>query len=881
MLTSLAGNNIYTNIYLYQKPVMSVQQRSCGEAADLIIGVPSENHDSPQNTAPVGTLAKRQGTISSFLAPLTQDTFKQVVKEVEQKLQIVNQTLSMLDSHGFETILQEMLQSITLKTGELLGADRTTIFLLDEEKQQLWSILAEAEGDRSLEIRIPADKGIAGEVATHKQVINIPFDFYNDPRSRFAQEQEKSTGYRTYTMLALPLLNEQGQLVAVVQLLNKLISSNHLHAPLSERIDIRGFTSIDEQLFQEFAPSICLILESSRSFYVATQKQRAVAALMKAIKSLSQSSLDLEDTLKRVMDEAKELMNADRSTLWLVDCDRHELWTKITQDNGYTKELRVPIGKGFAGIVAASGKTLNIPFDLYNHPDSDTAKQIDQQNGYRTCSLLCMPVFNADRELIGVTQLVNKKKTGDFPPYNPIYWPQAPECFQASFDRNDEEFMEAFNIQAGVALQNAKLFATVKQQEQMQRDILRSLSNGVISTDQAGNIIAANESAKRLLGLKTEDKLEGKLITEIIQIKEGDFKKWCHDALNAAEIKYREQYYPDRTLVSDGESQHSVNLSINTIADASDHNQVRGALVVMDDISDEKRLKSTMYRYMTQELAEELLKLDDAKLGGDRKEVSILFSDIRGYTTLTENLDAEEVVSMLNEYFESMVEAVFKYKGTLDKYIGDAIMAVYGSPLPLQEHAWMAVQTSLEMRQRLEEFNARRHARNKPCINIGIGINSDVVISGNIGSSKRMEFTAIGDGVNLGSRLESVSKQYGCDIIISDKTYHPCKDHIWARELDYIRVKGRNEPVAIYELLGLRSESISSEKLQIIEHYQKGRDFYLNRDFLSAKAEFARVVELDKNDLAANMHYNRCLYWLQKPPSDKDWDDGVWTFRDK
>ncbi|MBF1987843.1 adenylate/guanylate cyclase domain-containing protein [Fischerella thermalis] len=860
---------------------MSVQQRSCGEAADLIIGVRSENHDSPQNTAPVGSLDRRQGTISSFLAPLKQDTFKQVVKEVEQKLLIVNQTLSMLDSHGFETILQEMLQSITLKTGELLGADRTTIFLLDEEKQELWSIVAGGEGDRSLEIRIPADKGIAGEVATYKRVINIPFDFYDDPRSRFAQEQEKSTSYRTYTMLALPLLNEQGRLVAVVQLLNKLKYPNNCHAPLSERIDIRGFTSVDEQLFQEFAPSIRLILESSRSFYVATQKQRAAAALMKAIKSLSQSSLDLEDTLKRVMDEAKELMNADRSTLWLVDRDRHELWTKITQDNGSTKELRVPIGKGFAGIVAASGKTLNIPFDLYNHPDSDTAKQIDQQNGYRTCSLLCMPVFNADRELIGVTQLVNKKKTGDFPVYNPADWPLAPECFQASFDRNDEEFMEAFNIQAGVALQNAKLFATVKQQEQMQRDILRSLSNGVISTDQSGHIIAANESAKRLLGLEVEEKLEGKLITDIIRIKEGNFKKWCHYALNAAEIKYRQQYYPDRTLVSHDEVQHSVNLSINTIADASDHRQVRGALVVMDDISDEKRLKSTMYRYMTQELAEELLKLDDAKLGGDRKEVSILFSDIRGYTTLTENLEAEEVVSMLNEYFESMVEAVFKYKGTLDKYIGDAIMAVYGSPLPLQEHAWMAVQTSLEMRHRLQEFNARRHARNKPRINIGIGINSDVVISGNIGSSKRMEFTAIGDGVNLGSRLESVSKQYGCDIIISDKTYHPCKDYIWARELDYIRVKGRNEPVAIYELVGLRSENISSEKLQVIEHYQKGRHFYLNRQFFSAKTEFAKVLEIDKNDQAAKMHHNRCLYWLQKPPSDADWDDGVWTFKDK
>ncbi|MFN6531328.1 GAF domain-containing protein [Nostoc sp. ChiSLP03a] len=861
---------------------MPAYQGSYGETTDLIIGGNNqENLELTANSAPVGALATRQGTFSTFLAPLTQDTFKQVVKDVEQKLQIVHQTLSMLDSHGFETILQEMLHSITLKTGELLGADRTTIFLLDEEKQELWSILAEGEGGRSLEIRIPANKGIGGEVATFKKVINIPFDFYNDPRSHFAQEQEKRTGYRTYTMLALPLLNEHGQLVAVVQLLNKLKSKNHYDAPLAERIDTKGFTRADEQLFQEFAPSICLILESSRSFYVATQKQRAVAALMKAIKSLSQSSLDLEDTLKRVMDEAKELMNADRSTLWLIDRDRDELWTKITQDDGSTKELRVPVGKGFAGIVAASGKKLNIGFDLYYDPDSETAQKLDQQNGYRTCSLLCMPVFNADQQLIGVTQLVNKKKSGDFPPYNPADWPKAPDCFQASFDRNDEEFMEAFNIQAGVALQNAQLFATVKQQEQMQRDILRSLSNGVVSTDKTGLIIAANESAQRLLGLGVDDRLEGKLVTDAIGIKEGDFSKWYQDALHAVDLKGRQQYYPDRTLITTGTEQHSINLSINTIADASDQEQVRGALVVMEDISDEKRLKSTMYRYMTQELAEELLKLDDAKLGGDRKEVSILFSDIRGYTTLTENLEAEEVVSMLNEYFESMVEAVFKHKGTLDKYIGDAIMAVFGSPLPLEEHAWMAVQTSLEMRDRLHEFNQRRHIDNKPRIKIGIGINSDTVISGNIGSSKRMEFTAIGDGVNLGSRLESVSKQYGCDIIISHNTFKPCQDNIWARELDYIRVKGRNEPVAIYELLGLRSNPIESEKLQVIEHYHKGREYYLKRDFNRARAEFALVLAADSQDKAAMLHLLRCQHWLQSPPTESDWDEGVWTFQEK
>ncbi len=488
-----------------------------------------------QNSSGSGALVKSGRKISDFLAPLTPDSFREVVTGVEQKLTVVNQTLSMLlDSQGFETILQEMLDAITLKTAELLGADRTTIYLLDEDKNELWSIVAEGEGDSSIELRFPADSGIAGEVATFKKVVNIPYDFYDDPRSVFAKKKEQETGYRTYTQLTLPLLNENGDLVSVVQLMNKLKSPHDTRAPLSEKIDQKGFTEADQRLFEEFAPSIRLILESSKSFYIATQKQRAASALIKATESLSKASLDLEETLKRVMDEAKELMEADRSTLWLIDRDRNDLWAKIPQADGTSsKELRVPMGVGVVGKVAETGEVLNIPFDLYDHPDGKNAYNTDQKTGYRTCSLLCMPVYNADKELIGVTQLLNKKKKGDYPHYNPAEWPDAPECWKASFNQSDIAFMEAFNIQAGVALQNAKLFATVKQQEQMQRDILRSLSNGVISTDQAGNIIAVNESAKQLLGISEKESIEGRSIRELLQFKEGDFAKWFDAALTA------------------------------------------------------------------------------------------------------------------------------------------------------------------------------------------------------------------------------------------------------------------------------------------------------------------------------------------------------------
>ncbi|MFW6359480.1 MAG: GAF domain-containing protein [Chroococcales cyanobacterium] len=834
-------------------------------------------------SASTSSLVKTQGTFSEFLAPLKKDTFKQVAREVEDKLKVVNQTLSMLDSvldsQGFDAILNEMLRSIALKTGELLNADRTTIYLLDDDEDELWSVVAKGDDGKPLEIRIPSNKGIAGEVATYKRVVNIPYDFYDDPRSAAAKNFDQKNNYRTYTMLALPLLNEEDELVAVVQLINKLKTEQNSDAPLSERISQEGFNDNDIEVFRDFAPSIRLILESSRSFYKATQRQRAASALISATNSLSQSSLDLDTTLKKVMDEAKQLMNADRSTLWLIDHDHNDLWTKITMADGSLKELRVPIGVGYAGKVAVTGEPLNIGFDLYDHPESSNSKKFDQETNFRTCSLLCMPVFNADGELIGVTQLVNKKKQGEFPPYDPQNWPEAPECWKASFNRSDQEFMKAFNIQAGVALQNAKLFAQVKQQEQMQRDILRSLTNGVISTDKSGKIIAGNEKAKELLGVNGNEPIEGKLIVDLMTIKEGNFQQWFTLALEGKDDKSREQYYPDRTLISAADQEHSVNLSINSISDAADATNIYGALVVMDDISDEKRLKSTMYRYMTQELAEELLKLDDAKLGGDRKEVTVLFSDIRSYTTLTETLRAEEVVGMLNSYFEGMVEAVFQHKGTLDKYIGDAIMAVFGSPLPLTDHAWKAVQTSLDMRRRLANFNAERIANNQIPIRIGIGINSGAVISGNIGSSKRMEFTAIGDGVNLSSRLEGTSKQYGCDIVISEYTYAPCSDQIVVRELDRIRVKGKNEPVSIYELVGLNSDPISPERERAIELYHKGREYYLKRQFAMAISQFATILDFDQNNKAAKLHLERCQHFLTHPPIG-DWD-GVFNLTEK
>ena len=283
-----------------------------------------------------------------------------------------------------------------------------------------------------------------------------------------------------------------------------------------------------------------------------------------------------------------------------------------------------------------------------------------------------------------------------------------------------------------------------------------------------------------------------------------------------------------------------------------------------------------MSHYMTRELTEELRRMDNSRFQGDRRNVSILFSGIRSFSTLTENMQPLEVVSLLNEYFEVMSEAAIKYKGTLDKYIGDSIMMTFGALMPLENHAWMSVQTALEMRHQLEEFNQRMLAQQKPTIQIGIGINSDEVIAGDFGSTRLHKFTIIGDGVNIASYLEEMSKQYCCDIVISNNTYQAGAEQLWTRELDYIHVKGRKQPVAIYEVLGLRSEPIPEEKQKLLEHYNQGREYYLSRKFRRAMNEFAIIVEDMKiDDKASTIYLKRCQYCLQNPPSE-DWD-GVWT----
>ncbi|MFQ5649641.1 MAG: CHASE2 domain-containing protein [bacterium] len=291
------------------------------------------------------------------------------------------------------------------------------------------------------------------------------------------------------------------------------------------------------------------------------------------------------------------------------------------------------------------------------------------------------------------------------------------------------------------------------------------------------------------------------------------------------------------------------------------------------------RIKKSWQQYMSKEVIDAMLQSGDLPtFGGERRELTVLFSDIRGFTTFSERHTSAEVVKQLNEYLTEMVDVIFKNTGTLDKFVGDEIMAVYGAPHYFKDHAEKACLTALQMMARLRLLQKRWSARQKDSFQIGIGINSGKVILGNLGSSQLFDYTVIGDDVNLGARLEGANKQYGTTIIISEATYRMVRKKARARELDLVRVKGKKKPVKIYELRGMAPLPQIEQEL-LIDVYAEALDYYKRLKWYQALKEFKRILRHFPTDGPTRLYIKRCLDFIETPPPE-NWD-GVFDFATK
>ena len=298
---------------------------------------------------------------------------------------------------------------------------------------------------------------------------------------------------------------------------------------------------------------------------------------------------------------------------------------------------------------------------------------------------------------------------------------------------------------------------------------------------------------------------------------------------------------------------------------------------------EKRRVRTAFGQYLSPEVIRRLLR--NPKLVEPKKtEITVMFSDIRGFTTISENLDAQDLALFLNQYLSDMTGLVFENQGTLDKYIGDAVMAFWGAPFEVDDHAISACNSALKMMQRVREMQRQWQAQGKPQLDIGIGLNSGVASVGNMGSALRYGYTALGDTVNLSSRLEGLNKDYGTHIIVNETTYAATREAKFVyRELDLIRVKGKTQPVMIYELIGRSGEeglygSIADAQLRL-DQFARGRILYRARRWEEAQRVFQIMIDKWPNDGPARTYWKRCQeYLFDEPPSG--WD-GVFTMTHK
>lgn len=288
-----------------------------------------------------------------------------------------------------------------------------------------------------------------------------------------------------------------------------------------------------------------------------------------------------------------------------------------------------------------------------------------------------------------------------------------------------------------------------------------------------------------------------------------------------------------------------------------------------------KEIRQAFSKYVAKDVVDEILKNpNQINLGGEARNITVFFSDLVNFTNLSEKLSPLEVNKMINTYLSEMSAIILKEKGTIDKYMGDAVMAYWGAPLPCPDHAFLTCRTALLQREALPAVNQKLEAQNLPKLDMRIGIASGSVIAGNVGTAERMEYTVIGDDVNLASRLESINKQYGTRIAIAENTYELVKEKFFTRELDSIRVKGKDRPIQIHELICEKNAATPAQKT-CKENYENGLLAYRAQNWDTAEKYFVK----NQNDPASKIMQER-ITELRKTPLSKNWD-GVHTFSSK
>lgn len=726
------------------------------------------------------------------------------------------------------TDLDSVLAELVELTSRELDCERGTLFLNDPASGELYSRVA--QGDLKREIRILNSSGIAGHVYQSGEAIctDSPYD-----DERFNRSVDERTGFVTRSIVCVPVRTMAGELIGVMQSLNK-----------REGV----FTQDDLDLLSDMTNHAATILQSMQYIEEIERIRIKEMDFLELVSDIN-SEFDLAKLLQRAVAETTRMLGAERATVFLFDAATQTLFSRVAT-GGEVSEIRFPSHLGIAGAVFTSGATMNIP---YAYADLRFNPSFDKQTGFFTRSILCVPISNKDNRVIGVTQVLNKKG--------------------GTFSDEDEQRLKAFTAQIAIALENSKLFDDVQRVKNYNESMLQSMSNGVITLDPDNKIVTGNAAALRIWET-TEEELVGKTLVDVL----GEGCGWVLDQLERAKHGHDSFSLPDASMAI-GSVSKSVNITFTPLL-AAEGESALGSMLMFEDISSEKRMKSTMSRYMDPVIAAQMLDGEGLDfLGGRTAEATIMFTDVRGFTTITEEYGAQGTVSFLNDYFTMMVDCITREGGMLDKFIGDAIMACFGLPVAHDDDPDRAARAAISMIRELWEWNEERRAQGLKTVDMGIGLNTDMVVSGNIGSPKRMDYTVIGDGVNLASRLESACKAYSARILVSESTVGKLRGTYRLRDIDLVIVKGKTQPVRVFEMLDFHDTKTFPNLLDVVGHFSEGVSDYRAARWENAIQRFEKCIDLHPGDGLSKTYIDRCLTLQASPPAG-EWD-GVWTMKDK
>ncbi len=531
----------------------------------------------------------------------------------------------------------------------------------------------------------------------------------------------------------------------------------------------QSFTSLDLKILEIVSNHLTKALFNDKLIKEVENKKTEINLKLLELETLFDISvaissvLEIDELAEDVLWRSVGILNASKGML-LIQEENNLILKPTALFNWEEKEVLLSKRLNIFKVITEKNKG----HILTKKVKSSIQKKLNEQN-------LIISPLQAKGKILGYMILCNKETREGIEEFNDL----------------DLDLLTALCNQAAVAIDNATLFKDITEAKNFNESILTSIATGVITINTLGEVDSINK-AGQIIMKKDPEKIIGNHYMYLFE--EDDH---IIELITNSEIK--NEIYSELNVPFLSVSKETViNVSVSPRVDLN--KKVLGLVLTIEDITDISKVKSTFKRYVSKQVVDELLD-DDAKLnlGGEKREVTVLFSDIRGFTSMSEKMEPEKVVSTLNKYFSLMIDIVFKNNGTLDKIIGDELMIVYGAPTSSKDDTERALKTAIEMQQKIDIFNREREKDKEFPIKVGIGINKGLVVSGNIGSRELMDYTVIGDTVNLGARLCSAA---GPDKIIVSKTVWEATKKIYSyKKLKPIKVKGKKDEISIYEVI--------------------------------------------------------------------------------